>query len=334
MQDPILRDAMLDVGLNHCLLREHVQIIVSPTVDIFDDINIEMDTNNMEKRLVQNISGDVFDMEITLATTTDPCSTSSNTPTVFNPSVASSAVSLQFPQSCKSHLVSDAVNIAKSPSLTFGTPLSVSVLNKCTDQSSCCSSLPSSSDSFKSLPAENSTFVHFLNSDKFPKKPKITRSFSYSPTCTYHKSGILFSNIKQSRKLLNDSGKYLNVSSSTNLPEQSNYNSDYHSFDISFSSSSPSSNPDKNCSFNRNKEVHTSPLLRSQSLDDILNMDEKISSVDLSTDLSQNSSACTKDNSNSNEGFLATILSNVTPLVIFTITRDVFSKQVSDQKVI
>ncbi|XP_018011714.1 uncharacterized protein LOC108668953 [Hyalella azteca] len=40
LQDPILRDALLDICLNHCLLKEQVQIIVTPTINKYKCSNV------------------------------------------------------------------------------------------------------------------------------------------------------------------------------------------------------------------------------------------------------------------------------------------------------
>ena len=38
LQDPILRDALLDVGFNHCLLKEHIQILITPTIKKYNKL--------------------------------------------------------------------------------------------------------------------------------------------------------------------------------------------------------------------------------------------------------------------------------------------------------
>ncbi|KAF2362612.1 hypothetical protein FHG87_006638 [Trinorchestia longiramus] len=194
LQDPILRDALLDVGLNHCLLKEQLQIVVTPSINKYKcskdprnescfDHSLggsssnngagvptanEEDHNVAHKAEAKDSPQRSVPMDIPCTRIIPP------TPQSEAPDLAS----LASGNKCRDMV--DALIDTHSPSLVFGTPAS-SVFPSNVSRST--PSVPSSRSgsreslcSFKSLPIECSMY-HTPNASSMPFSRKL---FSYS----------------------------------------------------------------------------------------------------------------------------------------------------------
>lgn len=302
----MLRDALLDVGLNHCLLREHVQIIVTPSIDRYpDDTSITTPSYQQDNLQpspkkyksdpkISNSFCNVFEMDkdtdciMDLDTTVDY--------TIAQPEVvkAEKHTANEIVVPTASSTIPIPGNYARSQSLTFGTPEDTTILvspnSTCQSQSSSLESCAS----YLSLPIESSVG----QPSQLKRLPKIAVRSNDDV------SGLFFSNVpyhsNASPQVTSESLTAITINEPCSSENRTS--TTFHSLDTVFQTPADMTSKILTCN---------SDLRGSEANDHLGKSGGRLNPAE-----------------STSTGFMETLLPNITGIVLYAVTREHFTPQV------